>query len=480
MSGHYSRKKFIQSGSALLAGTCAGIGAPVAAAAATGTGTGNAAATAAPGLVLVGKADPRYEQLRHGFNKRIDKYPQAIALCQSTQDVVQALAQARKNRWPVAIKSGGHSMEGFSLNDGGLVLDLAGMNSVALLADGQIRVGPGCKLGQLYAQLLPKNRLLPAGSCGTVALGGLTLGGGYGLFARQYGLTCDHLQEATMVDGKGIIRSTRDDPELLWALKGGGAGNFGVVTELRFTTHAAPATLSAHHFKARTLTPGRAKHLLERWCAFAEKLPLTCFSAYVLNGSTLNILVTHFGQPSPALQQQLTALARETDEFKAGQPGQLAKMVKNYYGAHGPLYFRNSSAGFYSGFAQIGGFIEQVLEQIVHTPGMIYQVNTVGGNIAQAGFEATSCYPHRAYPFISELQAYWEKPAQATRLAQVSKQILDLFARQGVSAQYINYCSLDFANWESAYYGKNYPRLQAVKRKYDPDNLIRHPQSIRI
>jgi hypothetical protein len=110
---------------------------------------------------------------------------------------------------------------------------------------------------------------------------------------------------------------------------------------------------------------------------------------------------------------------------------------------------------------------------------MIYQVNTLGGKIADTEFEKVSCYPHRAANFISELQAYWDKPAQEEKLRKLSVECLDIFKDNGVTAQYINYCSIDFADWQQAYYGDNYPRLQAVKKKYDPDNFIRHPQSVK-
>jgi FAD/FMN-containing dehydrogenase len=142
---------------------------------------------------------------------------------------------------------------------GGLVINLSKMNSMEFLENNNIKVGPGCTLFNLYDQILPKKRLLPAGSCGTVGIGGLTMGGGYGLFSRKFGLTCDHLLEATFVDGNGKIHSTKDDPELLWALRGGGAGNFGVVTEMVFRTQEAPSVMRSHHFKARKLDALRAK-----------------------------------------------------------------------------------------------------------------------------------------------------------------------------------------------------------------------------
>lgn len=250
-----------------------------------------------PSFELIRQEDPRWEELRKGYNKRILKAPHAIALCTSTKDVAAAVTYAREHRLAVAIRSGGHSMEGFSSNDGGMVIHLGNMNGVELRGDQSVKVGPGCKLSRLYDELLPKQRLVPAGSCGTVGIGGLTTGGGYGLFSRKYGLTCDHLLEAIVVDGQGVVRSTKDDPELLWAIRGGGAGNFAVVTEMSFRTHPAPPTMQAHHFKALRLDARRAKAILEAWFSFAQQLPVSCFSGYVLNGSTLHVLVTNFEEP---------------------------------------------------------------------------------------------------------------------------------------------------------------------------------------
>lgn len=427
---------------------------------------------------LIRKNDPRYEELRKGFNKRIEHFPLVIALCRSTEDVVEAIRYARDNNLGVTVKSGGHSMEGFSGNNGGLVVNLSKMNNVEFLDDHHIKVGPGCTLSRLYDHILPEERLIPAGSCGTVALGGLTTGGGYGLFARKYGLTCDNLLEATFVDGNGEVHSTKDDPELLWALRGGGSGNFGVVTELIYRSYAAPATMQTHHLKARNLDAGRARLILERWFAFSSTLPESCFSAYVLNGSTLNILVTNFEEHTKQLQEQLEELAMNTDEFRSGKQVPLQKRLKGFYGSLAPVYFKNSSAGLYKDFSDISAFISEILEHTITNRGMIYQVNTLGGKISDSSFEQVSSYPHRAYSYISELQAYWEDPSREEKLTRVSHECLEVFSKNGVNAQYINYCSLEFKDWKTAYYGENYPRLQAVKKKYDPDNILRHPQSI--
>ncbi len=430
-------------------------------------------------LDLVDKNDNRYDGLRQGFNKRIDKHPQVIAVCAATNEVAAAVNYAREKGLAIAVKSGGHCMEGFSCNDDGMVINLSKMNKVGVLDGNKIKAGPGCTLGNLYDSILPKGLLLPGGSCGTVGLGGLTLGGGYGLFARKHGLTCDHLVDATMVDGNGNIHNTKDDAELFWALKGGGNGNFGVVTEMTFETHVAPTHLQAHYFKARKLTPERAATILQTWMELAALLPESCFSGFVLNGKTLNILITNYDIANTQLPALLNKLAVVMDEFRSSKVNPLATMLRNYYGRPGPLNFRNSSAGYFKGYGDIAGFITLIFEHIMATPGMIYQVNTLGGKINNTTFASGSSYPHRGYDFVSELQAYWDAPGQSQRAADATTEILKLTEANGITRQYVNYCSMQFSNWEYAYYGDNYGRLQAIKRKYDPDNNIRHPQSVK-
>ncbi|MBK6522266.1 MAG: FAD-binding oxidoreductase [Sphingobacteriaceae bacterium] len=431
--------------------------------------------------IMEKEGNKRYEGFRAGFNKRFDKYPLAIALPTTTAEVAEAVRYARHHNYPIAIRSGGHSMEAFSSNDDGLMINLSEMNSVEFLDDNKIKVGPGCTLSNLYDHILPKGRIIPAGSCGSVGVGGLTTGGGYGLFSREFGLTCDHLVEATMVDGNGKIISSKDDAELLWALRGGGSGNFGIVTEMVFRSHEAPANMISHHFKARKLDPDRATAILEKWMLLTQQLPHSCFSAYVLNGGTLNILLTNFaGEDNEGVESFIEGLKGETDEYKKGVRLELAKKLKNYYGSKVPLNFRNSSAGFYKDFDHISGCIGKVLKSIIDNRGMIFQVNTLGGKVKDQLFANDSCFPHREYDFISEIQAYWTEDYKEMGLQQVTHDCLELLKANNINAQYFNYCSAEFTDWQTAYYGKNYEHLREIKRRYDKDNFIRHPQSIEL
>jgi FAD/FMN-containing dehydrogenase len=425
------------------------------------------------------KGDADYEILRKGFNKRIEKYPAIIAFCKNTAGVAEAVKYAAQQNLPVAIKSGGHCMEGFSVNNNGMVINVSQLNSITWIDDYTVKLGPGCLLSQLYDELLPKGKILPGGSCASVGIGGLVLGGGYGLMARLFGLTCDSLLQVTMVDGMGNIKSSVDDSELLWACKGGGNGNFGVVTELVFKVHKAPATMQSHRFRTYNVDTAKAKELLQKWFDVTADLPPACFSAFVLNGKKAYILLTNTSKHTAAVQDVVTALSSVSGKTTQTKATPLQKALKVFYGRPAPLFFKNASAGLYKDFGQIEPYIDQALEKVINSPGMIYQVNTLGGNIVNHAFEAGASFPHRAYPFFSELQAYWEGEKQGQRLMASFQEVQEVFNSNGITAQYRNYPDINFKNFDILYYGQSHTRLQAVKRKYDPANLIRHDQSVR-
>ncbi len=431
-----------------------------------------------PTFKLYKKDDDEYDVLRKGFNKRINKYPEAIALCKTTEEAAQAVAYGIQNKLPISIKSGGHSFEGFSCNNDGLVIYLSQMNKVMWENENTIIVEPGCILSQLYDIILPKNKILPAGSCGNVGIGGLTLGGGYGLFSRKFGLTCDSLQEITIVDGKGNIINSKDDPELLWACKGGGNGNFGVVTSLKFSLNTAPGFLQSFRFKINKITVKRAKEVLEQWFSITASLPPSCFSAFVLNGRSLYILLTNCEKQNSETQKIISQLSCLVDKTITGKPTPLSRAVKIFYGEKDPLYFKNASSGLYKSFDNISNFLENILEKVTSTPDMIYQVNTLGGKIDDPDFANASSYSHRGQNYLSELQTYWRQASQTDKMIKAFEEVQEIFYANGIKQQYRNYPDINLKNWESAYYGENYNRLQKVKTKYDPRNIFRYEQSI--
>lgn len=427
--------------------------------------------------------DADYARHRQIFNKRITAMPRVIAVCANEKGVQEALAHARKASLPVTVKSGGHSFEGFSVSEGGLMIDLSAMNKPFYdKTSKQLVIQPGAKLGDVYDYLNRFGRLVPAGSCAGVGVAGLTLGGGYGFFARQFGLTCDSLQRVRMVDGKGNVQDSRHNPELLWACKGGGNGNFGIVTELVFSTQPAPRHFHSARFKYRHLTPEKATQLAERWFDLMATLPRTAYSSWVLNGKHLTVLVTDTAEvPGAALKNSLNRLKSGATEATTLRKDSFLAGIRRFKGGTEPMYFKNVSAGYYNGFSDLQALLPAICKKIASARlNTLLQINTLGGEISNTSLENTAAYPHRAWGYLGELQTYYDKAAQTPVAEQIVREIQEVLARGGIKAHYRNYPDVALPHWETAYYGSNYPRLQALKRQFDPDNLIRHPQSVRL
>ncbi len=424
--------------------------------------------------------DDGYIKANTGFNLRVPKNPKIIALCKNVDGIVESIKYAKQFKLQVGIKSGGHSFEGFSSNNGGMSINLSLMKAIEWIDENTVKMESGVILKEIYDVLLPKGKIVPSGSCAGVGIGGLTLGGGYGLFSRELGLTCDSLLSLTMVDGQGNIHEAKNNDELLWACRGGGNGNFGVIANMTFKAHKAPKTFTRHLFKAYKLDQTRALDLLAHWFDLTAKLPTSCFGAYVLNYKTLTVLITDMGNKIDTIRPLLTSFGDKMDKTTIGEPEtDIAKSLKRYYGIQTPLLFKNACAGLYKGFTDIEKPIAQVVDLVQKNNGLIYQVNTLGGNINTPAFEAVSSFPHRAYSYMGELQAYYEKPEKGEKLITAFQKIQNIFTANGITAHYRNYPDIDFKNWDTAYYAQNLARLQKVKRKYDPDNLIRHEQSIK-
>jgi FAD/FMN-containing dehydrogenase len=432
-------------------------------------------------LVLLRADNEEYKNLNIGFNKRVPKAPKIIALCKNETGISEAIKYAKQFDLQVCVKSGGHSFEGFSSNNGGMSINLSLLNQFEWLDEETVKMGSGVKLFEVYDELLPKGKILPAGSCATVGIGGLTLGGGYGLFARKFGLTCDSLVDLTMIDGDGNIHKGKDNSELLWACRGGNNGNFGIVSDLTFKVHEMPKAFTRHLFKAYKLDVSRAKNLLEKWFELTALLPDSCFGAFVLNGKTLTVLITDADNLRTEVQPVLDGLSEIMDKATIGEPtNDLPKALRRYYGIQTPIFFKNACAGLYQDFSSISDCIETVITKVHENRGLILQINTLGGQINNPEFEAKSAYPHRAYPYLGELQTYYDKKTQEDRLVNAFQDIQQIFTDNGIDRHYRNYPDINFENWQTAYYGENYSRLQEVKRQFDNDNVIRHEQSITI
>jgi len=199
---------------------------------------------------LVGPEDPGYDEARTVYNAMIDRHPALVARCTSVDDVVATIAFTRRHDLLLAVRGGGHNGGGLGVCDDGVVLDLSPLDSIEVdPAAATVRVGGGCTWGQVDAATHAHGLAVPSGIISTTGVGGLTLGGGIGYLSRKYGLTIDNLLEADVVlaDGTRARASADENPELFWALRGGG-GNFGVVTSFRFRAHPVATVLAGPTF----------------------------------------------------------------------------------------------------------------------------------------------------------------------------------------------------------------------------------------
>lgn len=438
------------------------------------------AASPDPDVRFLRPSDTDYENYRVLFNSRIRRSPAVIAVCQTEAGVQKAVLRARQDGVAVAIKSGGHHFEGYSSIDNGMCIDLTLMSDLRVKQGGRVLAGPSARLMQVYESLMPQGRLLPTGSCAMVGLSGITLGGGYGLFSREQGLGCDWLRRARIVDGRGVAQEVKDKTELMWALRGGGGGGLGVVTELEFDTVACPSSIWSYRFKLFNQTPAQLATVTRAWFAIAAQLPRHAFSAYVLSGTGLTVLVTSTApQADDELRAALAKLGVLTSKTFPPQQRPLPEGIRTYYGRLSPLPFRNASAGFYKNFGDIEAAIVPIAELVAGNPGLLMQINTLGGAIDDPVSDLHSAYAHRGYPFLGEIQSYWEDAARAPALIAAVNKVQNLLAAAGVTRHYANYAEGGLKNWQHSYYGAaGYKRLRAVKQQLDPDNLFRHPQSI--
>lgn len=411
-----------------------------------------------------------YQRLNTPFNSDLSFTPAAIAACTDEASVATAIHYAREHNLKVSIKSGGHSFTGSSLINAGLVIDVSAIRQKSYHAkDHTFLAGPGLKLGETYDHLLRQGRLLPSGSCSGVGLSGLTLGGGYGFFARQHGLTCDHLQQVKMVAATGKVLDSTDHPDLLWACRGGGNGNLGVITSMKFSTVPAPAKFTTQKFRASKLTPSRAVILLKSWFQIAADLPNPMFSAFILNGSHLTILISStYPHTGPAFQRAKNALLKLGTQTRGVYSKPTATAVKTYSGRPNPLPFRNMSAGYYNGFADLENIAHDLMQTTIQNPGVLFQINTLGGAINNPSI--SSAYPHRTYPFLGELQSYWQTPAHKAKLMPAVDHIRTLLTH--IPHHYANYPDPHLKNPAKAYYAKSLKKLKKTKLKFDPDQFF--------
>jgi FAD/FMN-containing dehydrogenase len=435
---------------------------------------------------VIGRGASGYGTARLLRNTRFDGIePLAVAYCETAEDVARCVRWATRNGVRLASRSGGHSYGGYSSVAGGLVVDVSRMRAVTIASNGKTAaIGAGTQLGAVYEQLWNARRVtIPAGSCATVGIAGLTLGGGHGFTSRAFGLTCDSLRSLRMVtaDGNVLDVSATEHPDLLWASRGGGGGNFGIVTSFRFAVHPI-GPVSTFTVEWPWSDAARA---LAAWQDWAPHAPPGLFSVFSLSAAAGGApSVRAAGQylgPKGTLAGLLGPLVN------AGAPTRVSTVDRDWpaatrYWGGGQGRETFAAASDYAVRLLSPAGVRALLDGVearTHGPagGANVLLDSYGGAIRRTP-QGGAAFAHRNALFsFQEITSWAPGGPAAANLAWLRAFHASL--RPYVSgAAYVNYIDPGQRDWQQAYYGTSLKRLQAVKRKYDPRQVFRFAQSI--
>ncbi|MGW5495855.1 FAD-binding oxidoreductase [Streptomyces olivaceoviridis] len=454
---------------------------------------------------LVRPGDASWKTAHQLYNTRFDGLkPAAVAYVAHTADIRTALAYAHAHGVKVSIRNGGHSYAGYSSGDNRLIVDVSRLNRVRA-SGGQAVVGAGAKLIDVYRALAAKGVTIPAGSCPTVGVSGLVLGGGHGVASRAYGLTCDSLTQATLItaDGKQLTANASTNKDLFWALRGAGNGNFGVVTELQFRTHAAPQAVTAY----LTWPWAKAAQVLKAWQEWGPSQPDEIWSSLHLEcspGRTPAISVACFSLGTYGeLQNAVDRLAHlagadassvslrrrgyeQAMEIYAGcssfsgdaqchlpgsTPGRSpqGRLGRETYAARSDFFDRSLSAAG----------IQAVLKQIAAVRGGAGSIafTALGGAVNRVSPTATA-FVHRRSRMLAQYIASWGAGASGSTAQSWLTSAHQAMQPYASGAAYQNYSDPTLKDWKKAYYGDAAARLAKVKQQYDPQRFFSYAQGL--
>jgi FAD/FMN-containing dehydrogenase len=420
---------------------------------------------------LYQRAEEGYDTAREVWNAMIDKHPALVAQCATVADVQTCVNFARERELLLAVKCGGHSYPGKSTCDGGMMIDLANMHAVEV--DAEMRtatVQGGALLGHLDTASQAQGLITTAGIVSHTGVGGFTLGGGMGRLDRKYGLAIDNLLSAKVVTADGQLRhaSAEENPDLFWALRGGG-GNFGIVTEFVYRLHPFDDTVYAGFLEYPL---AEAKNVLGFFAEFEQTLPDEASaepSLYVNdNGPVLGIGILYAGSVADGekIYQPLAEFSKPT--VNSLGPDSYAKWQTMFDGAlgHGKLNYLKS--GFIVDMTP--EFVDALVENFTGSPLPNVWFQHLGGKTNRVAADATA-YSHRDVRFNLGIDTVFTDPAETeARIASVRRYYA---AMEPFMKGFYTNLHDDNAERTWGNYGQHYPRLAEIKKAYDPGNLFR-------
>jgi hypothetical protein len=417
-----------------------------------------------------------YDSARSIFNRAFDRHPAVIVRCAGPSDVARTFEFAQTKHLPLAVRAGGHSRLGFGMCDGGVVIDLSAMKRVEVDANRRVaRAEAGALVRDLDTATQRFGLATTSGGCPTVGIAGFTLGGGEGRLMEKYGAGCDNLLSAQVVTvtGKQVKASPRSNPDLFWAIRGGG-GNFGVVTALEYQLHPVDQVVSG----ALTYPAGRIPELLHAFVRFLAGVPdeMDAFAQLLPSeqGRRLKIDVCYCGDPRMGndFLRSLRALDPQDDSVRLvpylqaqAAGGFLATPVAHF---QTNLFLRELT----------GDAIAAITTAVNSAPATCKAIIVpLRGAVSRVSITDTA-FALREPGYEIDIAGAWNTPGErveVVRWVQATRDNLRPFA-QGV---YVNQLGDTSDQLVPSGYGPNYARLVEIKKKYDPNNVLRLNQNIK-
>jgi len=442
--------------------------------------------------MLLRPGDQLYAQIALPKNLAfVGTLPQGIVFVAGPADVQVCVLFAREHGLPAVARSGNHSYAGYSTTDG-LLVDLTNMNSIGIDdSDGVVDIEAGALLGAVADAVAPFNLVVPAGHCATVGVAGLLLGGGFGYNGRRFGLTSDNLIQTQIVTADGELLNCNDteNPDLYWACRGGGGGNFGINVAFQVQGHSV-TTASVYDLvwnveDAQAAWTAMQEIGLTTSGDFSMRLGMTIQEEGALPGSR-NQCLEAVGQYFGSAEELREIL---DPAFVAAEPS--SSVIEELSFADATLFleefdrpdaFQSKSAYLIGGLPEEA--IEIMLEHFFLWPPesrvATFKIFTWGGAYNQMAPDATA-FVHRNADFVIESDCSWHTEDPES-VAEASKAWLqELFVKLDpffTGFAYQNFIDPTLLDWQQAYYGINFQRLVEVKNTFDPDDFFNFVQSI--
>jgi FAD/FMN-containing dehydrogenase len=437
-------------------------------------------------VLFLTPSDPQYASYLAAANARTQLSPALRAVCKTEHAVAVMTDWVRSNNLSFAVRCGGHSYEGFSQSTD-IVIDLRGLQDITVdTSAGLVTAGAGVSLYDVYQELANVGYAFAAGSCPTVGISGHSLGGGFGLLARLHGLTCDNLQQVTLVDAQAttLDATATSEPDLFWACRGGGGGSFGIAT--RFVLRIFPLSDVLVFGVSWRLSQPKAARVFSAWQNWAPNAPRTITSIMKLGptaGSAISMRC--IGQSVGSLSELRNELSALVSVEPPSNPLNVQTLsfldAINHFsgGLNYESVFMKAKSDYVLSPLSLSA-IAALLEAVAQVPvgGIAVLCDAYGGAISDVA-AADTAFPRRGgTQYCIQYFSSWQDPAQsASHIANVAN-VYAAMRPYLPGAAYVNYCDLDLQNWADAYWGANLSRLSAVKAAYDSDNLFHHAQSV--